>query len=125
MLGGSHILTLHFLIASPVQVQAWFLLVVYGARALVHVAYHIHLVHGLALQVAQVAQPELLVEGTRYETPLEQHEHPLLVTLPDLVLQVVLPVLQLTTLQWLHVEVGPFDLKSRPIVFSFGFTRAF
>jgi hypothetical protein len=57
-------------------------------------------------------QPKLFVEGARDQTALEQDDYPDLVALLDLVVEVLLPVLELAPLQRLDVEVRPLDLQN-------------
>ena len=56
-------------------------------------------------------QPVLLVESTGDHAALEQHPDAFGVALFDLKIQVGLPVLQLSLLQRLHVEVRALDLE--------------
>ena len=57
--------------------------------------------------------PEVLVQSTGYHAALKQDCHSLRVPLGYLKVEVVPPVLELSPLQWLHVEVRSLYLERR------------
>ena len=69
------------------------------------------LLHCLPRQHHADLCPEVLVEGASNHAPLKEDECPLLVALGNLKVKVLPPVSQLCSFQWLHMEVGTFDLK--------------
>ena len=57
--------------------------------------------------------PEFFIQCTSNETPLKQDNNPLLVTLLNFKVQILLPVLKLATFQGLYMEVWSLDLETQ------------
>ena len=61
-------------------------------------------------QKAANLEPKLLVQGACNEATFEENPDAFFVPFLDLEVQVILPRLQLISLQWFHVEIRSFQL---------------